>query len=283
MTKKSNPADEQGDALTPEHIATMRALGWSEEQIEAERRGGERIRAAGGFREFVHKAEAARRMSEATGTPVEPEHLERTHFADAAELLAEQQQDENTASPPAWWVYMLALESAQRNSWTGATRAAAEVQYMRTLEAAADRPELLQYPSLEPWPKGKPLPPRWREGLFLRRADLRTWAAQHAPHWLKNPILAEPGAAPAEPTGIIHSTKPKRAQPLDAEIEAAKREAIDASSPHAVFAVLQHWAEQGKRPLIGFAEGEGIKYLKAGGTVGFFTLDALRKRMSRAA
>ena len=52
MTKQ-NKADEQGDALTPGAIATMRNMGWTEAQIEAQRQEAERIRAAGGFQNWV--------------------------------------------------------------------------------------------------------------------------------------------------------------------------------------------------------------------------------------
>lgn len=66
MTKQDKP-DEQGDALTPGAIATMRELGWTEARIEAERRNAERIRAAGGFPNWVAMCEAARKASEARG------------------------------------------------------------------------------------------------------------------------------------------------------------------------------------------------------------------------
>lgn len=188
--------NEQGDALTPGAIAAMRELGWSEAQIQAERQNAERIRAAGGFGQFVRKAEVARQMSEATGVPVEPEHINRTECS-AAELL-EQARDCNAASPPAWWCYLLALEQAQRNGWGEDLRAHAEVQFMRTMKAQADALPLLQYPSLEPWPKGEPLPPRWREGLFVRKDALRAWAKEYAPHWLGSALLSEPKTAPAE-------------------------------------------------------------------------------------
>ena len=95
--------------------------------------------------------------------------------------------------------------------------------------------------------------------------------------------LAGEVSGEAKPSTSRHSTKGKRAQLLDSEIEAAKGEATNPSDAHAVYAVLQRWAEQGKAPFIGFVEGEGIKYPTPAGGVGFFTFDALRKRMSRAA
>ncbi|WP_018915042.1 DUF4224 domain-containing protein [Thiomonas sp. FB-6] len=53
----------------------MRELGWSEAQIEAERRNAERINAAGGFTNWVAMCEAARIASEARGYPVSPERF----------------------------------------------------------------------------------------------------------------------------------------------------------------------------------------------------------------
>lgn len=116
MTKQNKP-DEQGDALTPGAIATMREMGWSEARIEAERQG---------------------------------------------------------------WAGMRGEEM----------RLVARANKLRTLEAAADDLPLLQWPNGEAWPKGQPLPDKWRNGLFMRRADLRAWAEEHAPHWLDSALLA---------------------------------------------------------------------------------------------
>jgi len=186
-------------------------------QIEAQRQADERIRAAGGFSEFVQKAEAARKFSEATGQHIEPEHIERALFDSRAELLAQIASDDAAASPPAWWCYVLALEIAERNRWSNEDlRAAAEAQFMRTMEAHADTLPLLQYPSLEPWPKGQTLPPRWREGLFIRKADLRAWAGEHAPHWLDSALLAELKAAPASPAEQWKQASPERKRELAA-------------------------------------------------------------------
>jgi len=94
--------------------------------------------------------------------------------------------------------------------------------------------------------------------------------------------LTDKVAAPTANEKTIHSTKGKRKYPLTAEIENARREATDPDDAHAVYAVLQRWAEQRITPFIGFAGDEGIKYLKPNGVVGFLTQAALRKRMSRA-
>ncbi len=82
---------------------------------------------------------------------------------------------------------------------------------------------------------------------------------------------------------VRHSTRRKRAQPLDAEIDAAKLEALDPNDALAVFAVLQRHAEAKTGSFLGFIEGEGCKYQTPAGRVKFFTFEALRRRMRRAA
>ncbi len=95
----------------------------------------------------------------------------------------------------------------------------------------------------------------------------------------------EPAQASPMPGGttVLHSMKRKRAQPLDSEIDSAKLEALDPTDARAVFAVLQRHAEAGKGAFLGFVEGEGCKYRTPAGRVEFFTFEALRRRMSRAA
>jgi hypothetical protein len=129
----------------------------------------------------------------------------------AADELAEIAGQENLGMPPALWAYCFGMEHVERNTGPGypvltpsqkyTLRAAAEATFMRTLEAKADTLPLLQAPSLEPWPHPLELPPRWREGLFMRKTDLRTWAKEHAPQWLGSALLAEPApeSVPANP------------------------------------------------------------------------------------
>ena len=121
--------------------------------------------------------------------------------------------------------------------------------------------------------------------------DLNAWLEANEPRivWRFTPGSLTPESAPAVEAATIagpgtmrHSTKGKRAQPLSAEIEAAKREATNPDDAHAVYAVLQRWANEDKAPFLGFVEGAGCKYQTLGGEK-FFTLDALRKRMNRAA
>ena len=69
---------------------------------------------------------------------------------------------------------------------------------MRAFEANADTLPLRQVPSGLLWPKGQPLPPKWREGFYMERAELRSWAKEYAPELLGSALLAEPQAASAE-------------------------------------------------------------------------------------
>ncbi|MBW4048282.1 MAG: hypothetical protein HIU89_10185 [Proteobacteria bacterium] len=216
MTKQNKP-DEQGDALTPGAIATMRELGWSEARIEAERRNAERIRAAGGFSKYVRKAEAARLFSEAVGFHHEPEHMDLTEYDSRAEGLTAHGPSWDKPRTPEWWADALATETAERQGWAGMRgeemRLVARANNLRTLEAAADDLPLLQWPNEEAWPKGQPLPDKWRNGLFMRKAGLRTWAKEHAPHWLGSALLAEPApeSAPAVEAATIADGKKRAA------------------------------------------------------------------------
>ena len=159
MTKQ-NKADEQGDALTPGAIATMRELGCSEAQIEAQRQQAERERAAGGFSKYVRKAEAARLFSEAVGFHHEAEHMDWTEYDSRAEWLTAHGPSWDKPRTPEWWADVLATETAERQGWVGPRgeqmRLAARANNLRTLAAAADDLPPLQWPNREPWPKGKP-------------------------------------------------------------------------------------------------------------------------------
>ncbi|OYV34442.1 MAG: hypothetical protein B7Z83_08440 [Thiomonas sp. 20-64-5] len=133
MTKQDKP-DEQGDALTPGAIATMREMGWSEAQIEAARRNAERIRAAGGFQNWVAICEAARIASEARGYTVPPENFKVVRRIETeAERLADIAQDELHASTPQLWAWYMSAELRERNPGMDyAAQGAAEVQILRT-------------------------------------------------------------------------------------------------------------------------------------------------------
>jgi hypothetical protein len=180
--------------------------GYTPEQWEQFKAHYERLRAeyaaAGGFSNWVRKREAARKASDARGYPVSPDAFsirdarpddERNGFADMV-------KEENSGGPPELWAYWFASEMAQRNGWDYATQSAAEAQIMRTFEAAADTLPLRQYPSTFRLPQGHPLPPKWREGCLMLKAELREWAKQHAPDLLGSALLAEQQTAPAEQT-----------------------------------------------------------------------------------
>ena len=124
----------------------------------------------------------------------------------------------------------------------------------------------------------------------MTKAELRAWAREHAPDLLGSALLVEPKSAPAAEAATIagpgkmgNSTKGKRAQPLSAEIETAKREATNPDDAYSVYAVLQRWADERKAPFLGLVKGVGCKYLTPDGKFEIFTPAALRKRMNRAA
>ncbi len=197
MTDKQ---EAQGDALTPAALAAMRELGWTEAQIEAQRQAAERIRAAGGFKNWVAMCEAARIQSEARGYTVPPENFRvRDERGTITEQLAAIAAEPDNGAPPALWAFWFAAELRERNpGMDSAARTVAEGQIMRAFEAHADALPLRQAPSGLLWPKGQPLPPGWREGLYMTKAELRAWAKECAPDFLGSALLAEPQPAPAE-------------------------------------------------------------------------------------
>ena len=75
-----------------------------------------------------------------------------------------------------------------------------------------------------------------------------------------------------------------RTSQLDAVIQAAKKKALDPSDWHSVWAQLGEMAQSSARPLplLGYVEGEGLKYTKddAEGSTAFLSKDAFRMRMS---
>ncbi|MDE1952345.1 MAG: hypothetical protein KGL51_00430 [Betaproteobacteria bacterium] len=153
------------------------------------------------------KTQAARQFSEAVNSPHEPEHMDVTEYGSRADWLAAHCGEWNAPSPPRWWAGALATETAERQGWDifrgEAMRLRAAENNMRTFEAAAAELPLLQWPDVSPWPKGQPLPGNWREGLFMRKADLRAWAREHAPHLLGSALLAEAESAPAGKVATI--------------------------------------------------------------------------------
>jgi len=163
----------------------------------------------------------------------------------------------------------------------------AGIVYLDGTTSAQLDAQALEHPRAQEWLRefmdlsghatGQDMAERKPPGDWLAWAEAKGFT----PYWLRLPVGE--AATIAGPGAVRHSTKGKRAQPLDAEIEAAKHEATNPSDAHAVYAVLQRWAEERKAPFIGFVEGEGIKYQTPTGEVDFFTFAALRKRMSRAA
>lgn len=218
-----------------------------------------------------------------------------------AREIAEIASEDNTGMSPSVWAWYFGVEHVELNTGPDypvlsesekcAVRTVVEGQIMRTFEAYAHTLPLRQYPSGLLWPKAEPLPQRWREGHFMTKAELREWAKEHAPDLLGSALLAEPKSAPAEqvatvsgPGATVHRIQ-SRTSPIDSLIIKARRESCDPNDRHAVFAVLQEWAESGTcpAPIVGYAEGDGIKY-RDGDGFKYLTSDKLRKRaaMTRA-
>jgi hypothetical protein len=170
----------------------MREFGWSEGRIETERQAAERIRAAGSFQNWVAMCEAARKASEAKGYTVQPEDFKVVRrFETEAERLADIAQDELHATTPQLWAWDMSAELVERNPGMDyATQCAAEAQIMHMFEAHTDTLPLRQMPSGLPWTKAEPLPPRWREALYMTKTELRTWAKEHVPDLLGSALLA---------------------------------------------------------------------------------------------
>lgn len=113
-----------------------------------------------------------------------------------AEQIAEISAEKDIGMSPSLWAYYLAAELREKNPGMDyPTQAVAEVQIMRTFNAHADTLPLRQIPSGLPWPKGEPLPPKWRDGHYMTKAELRAWAEEYARDFLGSALLAEPQAA----------------------------------------------------------------------------------------
>ncbi|CDW95285.1 MULTISPECIES: hypothetical protein [unclassified Thiomonas] len=133
----------------------------------------------------------------------------------AADELAEIAGQGNCGMPPAMWAYYFGMEHVERNtgpdypvltpSQQSTLRTVAEGQIMRTFDAQADTLPLSEAPLGLRWPKGQPLPPKWREGLYMTKVELRAWAKEHAQELLGSALLAEPApeSAPAVEAATI--------------------------------------------------------------------------------
>lgn len=101
--------------------------------------------------------------------------------------------------------------------------------------------------------------------------------AQHA-------AASAPASVSTTVPTVIHKLK-RRADQLAAVIAKAKSEALNANDWTSVWAALVAMAQSADRPppLLGYAEGEGVKYQtdSAEAPVGWMTREAWRKRASR--
>ena len=190
MTGKAQQ-DDEGNALTPKAIATIIEI------EEAEKLSAEAlsIRAAGGFKKWtaMHRPDFLAFKAEMQGRSAV-----QVQWESIAHSLAHMACEERLARTPAGWAWAFSEELRLNNrGMDKATQGAAEAQIMSTFEAQADTLPLRQMPSGLQWPKGQPLPQKWCEASYLTKAELRTWAKEHAPELLGSTLLAE--AAPASP------------------------------------------------------------------------------------
>jgi hypothetical protein len=111
--------------------------------------------------------------------------------------------------------------------------------------------------------------------LRVRGADLEQMAALAPPPEL--PV-------PTEAAVSTHTTK-RRADPLAAVLNQAKLQALDAADWTSAWAALVALAQPTTRPapLLGYVEGEGVKYQAddASQPIGWLKRDAFRKRFKR--
>lgn len=88
----------------------------------------------------------------------------------------------------------------------------------------------------------------------------------------------------SEPANQTHKTK-RRSDQLAAVIAIAKKQAADPDDWHSVWASLVALAQSASRPppLLGYTDGEGVKYQIDNGEapVAWLTREALRKRLTR--
>ena len=96
----------------------------------------------------------------------------------------------------------------------------------------------------------------------------------------------EPAIVYAAPNATVHRAQ-RRSDPLAAVISLAKRGATDAKDWQSVWPILVSLAKATERPapLLGYTEGEGVKYetFNERKPVVFLTREALRRRFGREA
>lgn len=93
-------------------------------------------------------------------------------------------------------------------------------------------------------------------------------------------VSVSPAEGSLPSTGTTHRMN-TRVHPLRAVMDAAKAAAVSSTDYHSVWAALVRLAEADSRPapLLGYVEGEGVKY-QTDKDIKFFTKDALRKQMN---
>lgn len=129
---------------------------------------------------------------------------------------------------------------------------------------------------------------REKTAARVRPADFVAWCKTQNINtdWLNDVPLDT--AAASDPNMMAKPTIKKshrvetRKNILAAVISLAKSKAVDGRDPNSVWAELVKMADSATRPspLLGYVDGEGVKYQKESG-LAFFTLKNLRDRMKR--
>lgn len=127
---------------------------------------------------------------------------------------------------------------------------------------------------------------------LLAHADLCAWAQKQGYGWpfaapkpvavkAVQPAAPEPKAAVSART--VKHTLRTRSDGMSAVIAQAKALALDGNDPHSVWAALVKLAQDENRPppLLGYVDGEGVKWDQSG-TIVFQTKKAFRGRWTRA-
>lgn len=129
------------------------------------------------------------------------------------------------------------------------------------------------------WAKGKGYEVPWA----LEDAVSRRRNEQQPCSPVEGPDLASPQGETLAPVRV-HQAR-RRSDPLSAVIAMARKAAADPTDYQSVWAVLVSIASASDRPppLLGYVDGEGVKYQAESEEPQFFTKDNLRKRMNPAA
>lgn len=107
------------------------------------------------------------------------------------------------------------------------------------------------------------------------------WAKGNLPRPVQPLVLTAAPPSPAPTDSAPPPPKGRRAYLLRPVIERAQARASDPTDHSEVFAILRTWATSNDKPapVIGYTDGEGVKWLDGSDKVRWLNLEALRKRL----